>query len=514
MRLGNNLRWLVVMSVDGQEMPGEYTEENIKEFLCQERTEGVYDLCQLCGRDEGIRHREQLDDFNAYVQMSLEERQECGEELIRPLCYDRWDWRRGSVTHPTICGKKHLIAARMMGNQVVQNRLKDLLDLGERTIDNAMRGATRLNIPNIKRFMMDELRKKELEPFIGSLGSQDKKFGLVKIQQEANETIIGKSEWEAKINQGGLFNRKLVDKNRPSASLEKWREALVLLGFFLPESMNMKPIHNQCVLDTCWMGWIPKAWKTILIKCLKIVKEEKTTPLRIQQELREKIFDCYKKLRYAVSKRAELLQIVTREDISQTKRELRARFVDTASIPGEGRCNDESCDTDGIIDIDFRFDVESVESELSIDLEETLDEEIVEEHEISHENGVEEAREKALANERKINCTHGWCVIAKHIGAVHGKVHMEGQKCGMCTVFYKDPEIIKQWEKKLLRWMSSPELLGFIEKPSKKVNLVALEKFILEHITNDVQKKCFPRWLNNIANTLILKQKGRAQLRE
>ena len=53
-RLDDNLRWLVVMSVDGQEMPGEHTEENINKFLCQERTEGVYDLCQYCGRDEGI----------------------------------------------------------------------------------------------------------------------------------------------------------------------------------------------------------------------------------------------------------------------------------------------------------------------------------------------------------------------------------------------------------------------------------------------------------------------------
>ena len=220
------------------------------------------------------------------------------------------------------------------------------------------------------------------------------------------------------------------------------------------------------------------------------------------------------KLRYAVFQRAEFLQIVTREDISITKKELRARFVDTASIPGEGRRDDESCDTDGIIDIDFRFDAESVDSELSIDLEETLEEEIAEEDEISHENGVEETREKAHAKKGKINCTHGRCVIARHIRAVHGKVHMEGQKCDMCTVFYKDLVIIKQWEKKLLRWTSSPELLGFIEKPNKKANLVALEKFILEHITNDDQKKCFPRWLNNIANTLLWKQKGRAQLRE
>ena len=89
MRLDDNLRWLVVMSVDGQEMPGEHKEENIKKFLCQERTEGVYDLCQYCGRDEGIRHREQLDDFNVYVRISLEEMQEYGEELIQPLCYDR-----------------------------------------------------------------------------------------------------------------------------------------------------------------------------------------------------------------------------------------------------------------------------------------------------------------------------------------------------------------------------------------------------------------------------------------
>jgi len=250
MRLDNNLRWLVVMSVDGQEMSGEHTEENIKKFLCQERTEGVYDLCQLCCSGEGTRHREQLDDFNAYVRMPLEERQECGEELIRPLYYDRWDWRRGSVTHPTICGKKHLITARMMGNQVVQNRLKDLLDMGERSIDNAGRGATRSNIPGLNRFMMDELRKKELEPFISSLGSQDKKFGLVKIQREENETIMGKMEWEARINQGGLFNGKVVDINRASAALKKWREAIVF-GFFLPESMNMKPIHEQCVLDTC-----------------------------------------------------------------------------------------------------------------------------------------------------------------------------------------------------------------------------------------------------------------------
>ena len=60
--------------------------------------------------------------------------------------------------------------------------MKDLLDLGGRTIDNTIRGATRSRIPNIMRFMMDELRKKELEPFISSLGSQDNKFGLVKIQ--------------------------------------------------------------------------------------------------------------------------------------------------------------------------------------------------------------------------------------------------------------------------------------------------------------------------------------------
>jgi len=101
-------------------------------------------------------------------------------------------------------------------------------------------------------------------------------------------------------------------------------------------------------------------------------------------------------------------------------------------------------------------------------------------------------------------------VIARHIRAACGKVLMGGQKCGMCTVFYKDLEIIKQWEKRLLEWTISPELLGFIEKPNKKVNLVALKKFILEHITNEDQKKCFPRWLNNIANTLLLETKRKS----
>ena len=81
---------------------------------------------------------------------------------------------------------------------------------------------------------------------------------------------------------------------------------------------------------------------------------------------------------------------------------------------------------------------------------------------------------------------------------------MEVQKCGMCTVFYKDLEIIKQWEKRLLELTSSSELLGFIEKPIKKVNLVAFKTFILEHNTDDDQKKCYPRWLNNTSNTLLL----------
>ena len=91
--------------------------------------------------------------------MPLDEMQECVEELIQPLCYDRWDWRIGPVSHSTICGKNNLIAARMLGNQVVHNRLKDSLDLGERTIDNTIRGSTRSSIPNSMRLMMDELRK-------------------------------------------------------------------------------------------------------------------------------------------------------------------------------------------------------------------------------------------------------------------------------------------------------------------------------------------------------------------
>ena len=72
--------------------------------------------------------------------------------------------------------------------------MKDLLDLEERTIDNAIRGSTRSSILNVMQFMLDELRKEELELFISSLGSQGNKFGLVKIQQEVNETIMGKSE--------------------------------------------------------------------------------------------------------------------------------------------------------------------------------------------------------------------------------------------------------------------------------------------------------------------------------
>ena len=77
--------------------------------------------------------------------------------------------------------------------------------------------------------------------------------------------------------------------------------------------------------------------------------------------------------------------------------------MDTASILGEVRRDDESCGTDGIIDIDFRFDFdeESVDSYLSIELEETLDEEIVEEHKTLHEIDVEELRETVLVNRRK-----------------------------------------------------------------------------------------------------------------
>ena len=44
-----------------------------------------------------------------------------------------------------------------------------------------------------------------------------------------------------------------------------------------------------------------------MIKWLKIAKDGGTVPLRIQQELRERKIDSYKKLRYAVFQRAELL---------------------------------------------------------------------------------------------------------------------------------------------------------------------------------------------------------------
>ena len=37
-----------------------------------------------------------------------------------------------------------------------------------------------------------------------------------------------------------------------------------------------------------------------------------------------------------------------------------------------------------------------------------------------------------------------------------------------------------------------------------------MKKFILEHITDNNQKKCYPRWLNNIVNTLLLETKRKS----
>ena len=55
--------------------------------------------------------------------------------------------------------------------------------------------------------------------------------------------------------------------------------------------------------------------------------------------------------------------------------------------------------------------------------------------------------------------------------------------------------------------MSPLELLRFIENPNKKDNCEVLTTFFLEHKIDDDQKKCSPRWQENIGNTLLVETK-------
>ena len=77
------------------------------------------------------------------------------------------------------------------------------------------------------------------------------------------------------LESGHSIEGKKPDREAALQSLREHRRAIEY-GLFRPESVNLPPIYEQNVVDTCHVGWIPLAFKRGVMKWITLVTDNTT----------------------------------------------------------------------------------------------------------------------------------------------------------------------------------------------------------------------------------------------
>ena len=140
---------------------------------------------------------------------------------------------------------------------------------------------------------------------------------------------------------GRSIEGKKPDREAALESLREHRQAIEY-GLFRPESVNLPPIHEQSVVDTCHVGWIPLAFKRGVMKWITQVKDNTTLTGEGLAHYRQGVLDRYGQVQSTVNQRALLLRVVTGQINTNYVKGLRRIYCEHEESTDDEDCSSSS----------------------------------------------------------------------------------------------------------------------------------------------------------------------------
>ncbi|KAL7539688.1 hypothetical protein ACHAXR_011399, partial [Thalassiosira sp. AJA248-18] len=464
-RMNKRNAYLHAIETEGREVDTNINENDMKSFMCKERQEGVFELCPHCGKEEICKFREHIEEFVDYINRTVESDDDSYDGYI-PTKYQKHDQRRYSVMHGFICTKPEIAEIRKLGNDIVQRSLRRLLDYSE----TVRKVATKNKNTRVKLMeaIKERYAEKERECYLCAEEDHDK-TGVYEMWRKRNFAIIDIEQWRKKC-------KTQASKN----ALEKWPDAIEL-GFFLPEGLNPCDIHRQCVLETMWMGWIPKDFKESTLRWLKILEPQLKRPASYSK-IKKRIINMYNNLRYAVYQRADAVCKAVRCDVKNYHKMLRDKSKKEKEMEEE----DEEESVGSLLGSDAGFD--DLEIEEGYQTPQNIEED--------DDNDNEEDN-----NNHAYDCQGKRCIIARQLGRNPKTITREGLLCKICRDDKKEMDQLARIESKMLSNMEG--IIRFLEDPVDKKNKI----YLLEWIKKNTNEKTKGSTHARLANTLLIKTK-------
>jgi len=517
-RLNSQFNFLTILdtddSVPASLLPLEQLSDDIiKKYLKEEEFhKGVYNLCPHCGVELIKRHRLMVDDLrSSYLNLNKNERaiehnRSITDEVTLPTEVNRFDWRRSSPLHATICTMEPMIQARDLGNLLVNNAVKTLIDMA---VGYAVKYRFRNGTVTLYNHMMEEFKKYECETFLGSLGSSNGKYGIRKITRPTNITIRNYEEWRELIRTSNRINDKVHDKAIALASLEKYRYP-VTLGVYPPESVNPVQVYNQHPLDTCYMGWIPLKWKESISSWVELLLESNVINKNASSTIEEELLKEYKRIRLAVYLRAQLLSKCTKQIIGNEKKELFKKYVDDEALDVE-KDDDEDEDWDPLLDEEI--DIQSNSSSMSdddtltdIESDDEIELNLSDSEEEEDGNDDESEEEIETTKDTRTKCNGDRCRIARRLSLDDGGwIKNEQTVCARCKIFESDRTFVSILESNIRNNAKMKDTTKLMQLSRKMKNAKSIiGKYLMNPRINPNSNKAQPRHINYIANDLLI----------
>ena len=292
------------LHIEGYDTDPAKTETERKAFMCDERTEDLYQQCPFCSAKDIETHQSNIDEFHAYLDC-VKNDGNIGN-VQHPTSYDHYHPNRATPWHAHVCMLPSMRKAREIANTHIEEKLTQAFHIA----DKAMREAyipTSNSTPKLRDLLLRNLRAAELLPHLTSAGISGKYHRCTTVTRPQNETILTQEEWTRQF----ASHRNCATITN---SIQNWPNAIEC-GIIKPETVPQIPSYRQCALDTCGMGWTPLVFKKTFKEWLHVMKDA-TDNKKVIDQVKSDLMKQYSRLRLAIYLKANLLQKVTRAELT------------------------------------------------------------------------------------------------------------------------------------------------------------------------------------------------------
>ena len=191
--------------------------------------------------------------------------------------------------------------ARKLGSDHIEQKLSQIYKIAEERQKEAY-VATSDGTPTLRTHMLAHLKRTELLPHKTASDSRPYKR-CVYTTRTGNTTIRSIQSWHT-TNEGKVNGKDVTNL------LNSW-PLLIECGIFKPDTITTTPLHETCILVTCYMGWTPLPIKEAIETWIVIIKQNSKNGA-VTKKIHSKLMQLYTQLRLAIYLRANLLDKINK----------------------------------------------------------------------------------------------------------------------------------------------------------------------------------------------------------